>query len=85
MSNARKLSRLIVGTELVASNVDSDLSNRISSIKTRLDSDDSKIQSLNTSLDSVSSVAGLLDSDLKVVGDLRNPFYSEIIFIIIIY
>ena len=81
MSNARKLSRLIVGTELVASNVDSDLSNRISSIKTRLDSDDSKIQSLNTSLDSVSSAVGLLDSDLKVVGDLRNQLDSEIIYV----
>ena len=67
MSNARKLAKLIVGTELKASNVDSDLSNRIIAIKGRLDSDDGKIQSLGSSIASVSSTAGLLDSDLKVV------------------
>jgi len=81
MSNARRLSRLIVGTELVASNVDSDLSTKINSIKTRLDSDDSKIQSLSSSIASVSSAAGLLDSDLKVVADLRDQLDSEILFV----
>jgi len=81
MSNARKLSKLIVGTELKASNVDSDLANKIITIKGRLDSDDSKIQSLGSSIASVSSTAGLLDSDLKVVADLRSQLDSEIIFV----
>ena len=81
MSNARKIARLVVGTELKASNVDSDLSNTIQNFKSRLDSDDAAIQSLDIALSSVSAASGMSDSDLKVVADIRNHLDSEIIFV----
>ena len=81
MSNARTLSRMVVGTEVKIASVDSDLSNKIIAIKGRLDSDDSKIQSLDTALASVSASSGMADSDLKVVGDLRNQLDSEMLFV----
>ena len=81
MSNARTLSKIVVGTEIKIASVDSDLSNKIVSIKSRLDSDDSKIQSLDTALASVSASSGMADSDLKVVGDLRNQLDSEMLFV----
>ena len=80
MSNARKISQIVVGTEVKFSAVDSDLSNTINSFKTRLDSDDAKIQSLDTALASVSASSGMSDSDLKVVADIRNQLDSEILF-----
>lgn len=81
MSNARTLSKIVVGTEIKIASVDSDLSNKIVSIKSRLDSDDSKIQSLDTALASVSASSGMADSDLKVVADLRNQLDSEMLFV----
>ena len=77
MSNARKIAKLIFESNVVASNVDSDVGNTISSIKTRLDSDDTAIQSLTTLASSL-TVAGLTDSDLKVVASIRNDLDSEI-------
>ena len=77
MSNARKIAKLIKENNVVASNVDSEIGNTISSIKTRLDSDDTAIQSLTTLAASL-TVAGLTDSDLKVVSNLRNDLDSEI-------
>ena len=81
MSNARKLATLVVGTNIKVSDVDSELSSKILNIKSRLDSDDAKIQTLNTSIGTVSSSAGLADSDFKVVADLRNQLDSEILYI----
>ena len=81
MSNARKISRLVVGTELKITNVDSDITSTIANIKTRLDSDDNKIQSMSTSIISIGASSGLADSDLKVVGDLRNQLDSEIVYV----
>jgi len=80
MSNARKISQIVVGTEVKFSAIDSDLSSTINSFKTRLDSDDAKIQSLDTTLASVSAASGMSDSDLKVVADLRSQLDSEILF-----
>jgi len=80
MSNARRLSKIVVGTEVKIASVDSDLSNKITLFKGRLDSDDGAIQLLGASLESVSSSSGMSDSDLKVVGDLRNQLDSEILF-----
>jgi len=64
MSNGRKLADLMVGTNVVVSNVDSDLSTKISSIKTRLDSDDAKLQSLDTAVQA--GIVNLVDSDLII-------------------
>jgi hypothetical protein len=64
MSNARKISDIIVGTEVKVSGVDSDLSNKVADIKSRLDSDDGRLQSLDTSINSkISTIKGRLDSD----------------------
>jgi len=81
MSNARKISQLVVGTEVKISNVDSDINNSLTNIISRLDSDDSKLQSLNVATAAASSVAGISDSDLKVVADLRNDLDSEILYV----
>ena len=64
MSNARTLADMIVGTEIKLSNVDSDLSNKINSIKTRLDSDDAKLQSLDVAI--ANGLLNLVDSDLII-------------------
>jgi len=77
MSNARKLSKLVVGTEVKATGVDSDLSSTISNLKTRLDSDDAAIQALSITAAALTP-SGLTDSDLKVVADLRSQLDSEI-------
>jgi len=64
MSNARKIANIVVGTEVKLSVVDSDLANTVSAIKSRLDSDDGKLQSLDTLINSrVSSIKSRLDSD----------------------
>jgi len=64
MSNARKISDIIVGTEVKVSGVDSDLSNKVADIKSRLDSDDGRLQSLDSSINSrISTIKGRLDSD----------------------
>jgi hypothetical protein len=81
MSNARKISQLVVGTEVKISNVDSDINNNLTNIITRLDSDDAKLQSLSIAAAAASGVAGIADSDLKVVADLRNDLDSEILFV----
>jgi len=78
MSNARKLSKLVVGTEVKATGVDSDLSTTISNLKTRLDSDDSAVQALSITAAALTP-SGLTDSDLKVVADLRSQLDSEIL------
>ena len=67
MSNGRKLANLIVGTNFKVTNVDSDLANTISSIKTRLDSD-------------TAIAAGLLnlaDSDL-IISQLEAKISSAV-------
>ena len=64
MSNARKLANIVVGTEVVISSVDSDLANKINSIKSRLDSDDAKLQSLDTVIKT--GLTNLVDSDLII-------------------
>jgi len=81
MSNARKISQLVVGTEVKISNVDSDINNNLTNIISRLDSDDTKLQSLSIAAAAASGVAGIADSDLKVVADLRNDLDSEILFV----
>tara|TARA_R110000772_G_scaffold2863_2_gene10453 strand:- start:1318 stop:2160 length:843 start_codon:yes stop_codon:yes gene_type:complete len=75
MSNARKIADLIVGTRVVVTNVDSDLSSAISSIKTRLDSDDAKLQSLGTDL--VANLKNLADSDL-IISQIQTKIDSVI-------
>ena len=50
MSNGRKLADLIVGTEVKVSIVDSETQNTINFIKSRLDSDDAKLQALDTTI-----------------------------------
>ena len=64
MSNARKLANIVVGTEVVILSVDSDLANKINSIKSRLDSDDAKLQSLDTVIKT--GLTNLVDSDLII-------------------
>jgi len=64
MSNGRKLANLILGTEVKITNVDSDLANTISSLKTRLDSDDTKLQSLDTAVKA--GFTNLADSDVII-------------------
>ena len=81
MSNARKISQLVVGTEVKISNVDSDINNSLTNIISRLDSDEGRVQALNVAAAAASSVAGISDSDLKVVSDLRNDLDSEILFV----
>ena len=81
MSNARKISQLVVGTEVKISNLDSDVNNNLNNIISRLDSDDAKLQSINIAAAAASSVAGISDSDLKVVADLRNDLDSEITYV----
>ena len=76
MSNARKFSKIVTGTSINIVNLDSDLSNKITIVKNRLDSDDSAIQSVKTLVSNLPP-GGLLDSDLKVVADLRNQLDSE--------
>lgn len=78
MSNARKVAKLIVGTEVRVTGVDSDISTNITNVKARLDSDDAAIQAANT-LAVNSTGEGLTDSDLKVVADLRSQLDSEIL------
>ena len=75
MSNGRKLADLMVGTNVVATNVDSDLSTKISSIKTRLDSDDAKLQSLDTAINA--GIQNLADSDL-IINQLQAKINSVI-------
>ena len=75
MSNGRKLADLMVGTNVVATNVDSDLSTKISSIKTRLDSDDTKLQSLDTAIQA--GIQNLADSDL-IINQLQAKINSVI-------
>ena len=66
MSNARTLADMIVGTEIKLSNVDSDLSNKINSIKTRLDSDDAKLQSLDVAI--ANGLLNLVDSAVLIAN-----------------
>ena len=75
MSNGRKLADLMVGTNVVATNVDSDLSTKIISIKTRLDSDDTKLQSLDTAIQA--GIQNLADSDL-IINQLQAKINSVI-------
>ena len=75
MSNGRKLADLMVGTNVVATNVDSDLSTKINSIKTRLDSDDTKLQSLDTAIQA--GIQNLADSDL-IINQLQAKINSVI-------
>jgi len=75
MSNGRKLANIILGTEVNITNVDSDLANSISSIKTRLDSDDTKLQSLDTAVKA--GFTNLADSDL-IVSQLTAKITSVI-------
>ena len=77
MSNARKLSNIMIGTKVRLTNVDSDLGNIISDFKTRLDSDDERIQAARTLVVTNTSGSAMKDSDLKVVSDLRNDLDSE--------
>ena len=64
MSNGRKLADLIVGTEVKVSIVDSETQNTINFIKSRLDSDDAKLQALDTTINAnVSLIKSRLDSD----------------------
>ena len=71
----------------VISNVDSDspllqsLNTQIEVIKTRLDSDEIALQAVSILTASAISSAGLTDSDLKVVADIRNHIDSEIIYV----
>ena len=76
MSNARKFSKIVTGTSINITSLDSDLSNKITAVKQRLDSDDSAIQSVKTLVSNLPP-GGLSDSDLKVVSDLRNDLDSE--------
>ena len=78
MSNARKFSKIVTGTSINIVDLDSDLSNKITIVKNRLDSDDSAIQSVKTLVSNLPP-GGLSDSDLKVVADLRNQLDSETI------
>ena len=75
MSNGRKLANLIVGTNFKVTNVDSDLANTISSIKTRLDSDDAKLQSLDTAI--AAGLLNLADSDL-IISQLEAKISSAV-------
>ena len=64
MGNARKLANIIVGNNVRVSVVDSDLANTVNALKTRLDSDDAKLQSLDTSVNtSINLLKGRMDSD----------------------
>ena len=63
-SNARKLANLIVESNVKVADVDSDISNTVSTLKSRFDSDDTKLQSLSTFFDnSVTAINIRLDSD----------------------
>jgi len=79
MSNARKLSKIVLGTEVKISNVDSDLANTFTTFTTRLDSDTAALQAAKTLIASNASGPAMTDSDLKVVADLRNDLDSEIL------
>ena len=80
MSNARKLANLMVGTELKVSGVDSDLSNTVNVIKSRLDSDDSAIQNVLTSFENkISSIKTRLDSDDTKLQSLNTALAAGII------
>lgn len=57
------------------------LDTTIQIIKGRLDSDETALQAVSTLAASAISGAGLKDSDLKVVADLRNQLDSEILFV----
>jgi hypothetical protein len=57
------------------------LDTTIQIIKGRLDSDETALQAAATLAASAISGAGLKDSDLKVVADLRNQLDSEILFV----
>ena len=79
MSRGRELAKLIVGQSVVVTGVDSDLANTIAALKTRLDSDDAKLQSLGNSLGgNTASLRADLDSDSAVIQTLRTNLTSEI-------
>jgi len=71
----------------IVSNLDSDstalqaANEQITLIKGRLDSDSTAIQTIAGIADTASRAGGVGDSDLKVVGDLRNELDSEILFV----
>jgi len=80
MSNARKLSNLIVGTELKVSGVDSDLTNIVSTLKTRFDSDDTRLQSILSTFESkVSTIKSRLDSDDSKLQALNTALEAGIV------
>ena len=79
MSNGRKFANIIVGTEVKVSVVDSDLANKVTAIKSRLDSDDGKIQSVSNLLDtSISSIKTRLDSDDAKLQSLNTTILAGI-------
>ena len=79
MSNGRKFANIIVGTEVKVSVVDSDLANTVNAIKSRLDSDDGKIQSVSNLLDtSISSIKTRLDSDDAKLQSLNTTILAGI-------
>lgn len=79
MSRGRELAKLVVGQSVVVTGVDSDLANTIAALKTRLDSDDAKLQSLGNSLGgNTASLRADLDSDSAVIQTLRTDLASEI-------
>jgi len=71
MSRGRELAKLVVGQSVVVTGVDSDLANTIAAIKGRLDSDDTKLQALDTALAAeisstntdISAIRARLDSE----------------------
>tara|TARA_R110002153_G_scaffold29711_4_gene91133 strand:+ start:4963 stop:7932 length:2970 start_codon:yes stop_codon:yes gene_type:complete len=75
MSNGRKIADLVVGTNVKVTQIDSDLDNTISSLKTRLDSDDAKLQSLDTAISA--GIVNLADSDL-IISQLQAKINSAI-------
>jgi len=75
MSNGRKIADLIVGTNVKVTVVDSDLDNIIGSLKTRLDSDDAKLQSLDTAINQ--GLVNLADSDL-ITSQLQAKINSAV-------
>ena len=75
MSNGRKIADLVVGTNVKVTQIDSDLDNTISLLKTRLDSDDAKLQSLDTAINA--GIVNLVDSDL-IINQLQSKINSAI-------
>ena len=75
MSNGRRLANIILGTEVSITNVDSDLANTVSVLKSRLDSDDTKLQSLDSAVKT--GFTNLADSDL-IVSQLTAKITSVI-------